>query len=72
MAKRWEELGELEVEVARKDQVRMEEEFGDFMFAMINAALTIRYKSGRCFGEIQQEIYSSFFIAWKESSRNRS
>ena len=33
-----EELGELEVEVARKDQVRMEEEFGDFMFAMINAA----------------------------------
>ena len=33
-----EELGELEVEVARKDQERMEEEFGDFMFAMINAA----------------------------------
>lgn len=33
-----EELGELEVEVARNDQERMEEEFGDFMFAMINAA----------------------------------
>lgn len=33
-----EELGELETEVARKDQERMEEEFGDFMFAMINAA----------------------------------
>ena len=33
---------------------------------------TIRYKSGRCFGEIQQEIYSSFFIRGKESSRNRS
>lgn len=33
-----EELGELEVEIARNDQERMEEEFGDFMFAMINAA----------------------------------
>ena len=33
-----EELGELEVENARNDQERMEEEFGDFMFAMINAA----------------------------------
>ena len=33
-----EELGELEVEVARNDQERMEEEFGDFMFATINAA----------------------------------
>jgi len=33
-----EELGELEVEIARNDRERMEEEFGDFMFAMINAA----------------------------------
>lgn len=33
-----EELEELEVEVARNDQEHMEEEFGDFMFAMINAA----------------------------------
>ena len=33
-----EELGELEDEIARNDQERMEEEFGDFMFAMINAA----------------------------------
>lgn len=33
-----EELGELEEEVARKDRERMEEEFGDFMFAMVNAA----------------------------------
>ena len=32
-----EELGELEVEVAKADQEHMEEEFGDFMFAMINA-----------------------------------
>ena len=28
----------MEVEIARNDQERMEEEFGDFMFAMINAA----------------------------------
>lgn len=32
-----EELDELEVEVARDDQERMEEEFGDFLFSMINA-----------------------------------
>ncbi len=33
-----EELNELNVEVQRKDQEQMEAEFGDFMFAIINAA----------------------------------
>ena len=33
-----EELGELEEEMRRGDAERMEEEFGDFMFSLINAA----------------------------------
>ncbi|MDR1274266.1 MAG: nucleoside triphosphate pyrophosphohydrolase [Odoribacteraceae bacterium] len=33
-----EELQELEVEVSRDDRERVEEEFGDFIFAIINAA----------------------------------
>lgn len=33
-----EELQEFEVEVARQEQVKMEQEFGDILFSMINAA----------------------------------
>lgn len=33
-----EELGEFEAELARSDQEKMEEEFGDFLFSVINAA----------------------------------
>lgn len=33
-----EELEEFEVEVGKADQKKMEEEFGDFLFAMVNAA----------------------------------
>lgn len=33
-----EELGEFEAELARADQEKMEEEFGDFLFSVINAA----------------------------------
>ncbi len=33
-----EELGELETELKREDQVKSEEELGDFLFAVINAA----------------------------------
>jgi XTP/dITP diphosphohydrolase len=33
-----EELGELKIEINKEDTVKSEEEFGDFMFSIINAA----------------------------------
>ena len=50
-----EEIGEFQAEVARMDKQKAEEEFGDVMFSLINAARL--YKSGQCTGAYQPEVY---------------
>lgn len=65
VAKSTEELGELEVEVARKDQMRMEEEFGDFMFAMINAARLYGINPENAL-EKSNKKFIRRFLTWKK------
>ncbi len=48
-----EELEELQVEVEAGDQDKIEAEFGDVLFSMINYARFLKCKSGRCFGTNQ-------------------
>ncbi|MFR4045205.1 MAG: nucleoside triphosphate pyrophosphohydrolase [Odoribacter splanchnicus] len=54
-----EELQEFETEIAKADQEKMEQEFGDFLFSVINAA-RLSVLIPKCIEKDKPEIYQPF------------
>ena len=55
----YEELGELKAELQKEDKERLTEEFGDFMFSLINAARLYHINPDNALETYESEVYKT-------------
>lgn len=65
-----EELNELQVEVSNQDAEKMEEEFGDLMFSMINAARLYKINPENALEKCNQKFIRRFNYVEQKSKEN--